>query len=128
RFMDGHAVANRQKPSGIAAKETILKVHLVPLLGSKQLDAITTEDVQRVKHALIHRAPKTINNVLTTLNVLLKSAVEWGVIHRLPCTIRLLPVPKPSARFHDFDDYERLLEAARVTDNRAYLIVLLGGE
>ena len=29
-FMDGHARANRQKPSGIAAKEMILRVHLVP--------------------------------------------------------------------------------------------------
>ena len=29
RFLDGNARANRQKPSGIAAKETILRVHLV---------------------------------------------------------------------------------------------------
>src|SRR6185503_4271213 len=29
RFLDGYPRANRQKPSGIAAKETILKVHLV---------------------------------------------------------------------------------------------------
>src|SRR5437899_1500454 len=42
RFLDGHARANRQKPSGIAAKETILDTHLVPLLGSKKLDTITT--------------------------------------------------------------------------------------
>src|SRR6266446_22816 len=48
RFLDGHARANRQKPSGIAATETILAVHLVPLLGTKSLDAITTEDVQRL--------------------------------------------------------------------------------
>src|SRR6266567_917846 len=40
RFMDGHARANRQKPSGIAAKETILKVHLVPMIGTKKLNAI----------------------------------------------------------------------------------------
>ena len=46
----------------------------------------------------------------------------------MPCTIRLLPIPKPSARFHDFDEYERLVEAAKATDARAYLIVLLGGE
>jgi len=72
RFLDGHARANRQKPSGIAAKETILKTHLIPLLGSKRLDAITTEQVQRLKHELQHRAPKTVNNVLTTLNVMLK--------------------------------------------------------
>src|SRR3954467_1119408 len=30
RFIDGYARANRQKPSGIAGKETILNVHLVP--------------------------------------------------------------------------------------------------
>src|SRR5581483_1706903 len=72
RFLDGHARANRQKPSGIAAKETILNIHLVPLLGTKRLDAITTEDVQRLKTQLKDRAPKTVNNVLTVLNVLLK--------------------------------------------------------
>src|SRR5215831_13855398 len=38
RFLDGDARANRQKPSGIAAKETILRVHLVPILGTRRLD------------------------------------------------------------------------------------------
>ena len=91
RFLDGYARANRQKPSGIAAKETILDVHLLPRFGTKRLDAITNEDVQRLKHHLRDRAPKTVNNVLTVLNVLLKKAVEWDVIDRMPCTIRLLP-------------------------------------
>src|SRR5262245_24209399 len=50
RFLEGHARANRQKPSGIAAKETIFNVHLVPRLGMKRLNAITTEDVQQLKH------------------------------------------------------------------------------
>src|SRR5262245_51662479 len=44
RFLDGYARANRQKPSGIAAKDSILRVHLIPMLGRKTLDAITTED------------------------------------------------------------------------------------
>ena len=52
RFVDGHARANRQKPSGIAAKETIIRVHLVPLLGSKKLDTISNEDVQWLKNQL----------------------------------------------------------------------------
>ena len=46
RFLERHARANRQKPSGIASKETILRVHLIPILGSKRLDAINNEDVQ----------------------------------------------------------------------------------
>jgi Phage integrase, N-terminal SAM-like domain len=56
RFLDGYARANRHKPSGIAAKETILNVHLVPLLGTKRLDAITSEDIQRLKNHLRDRA------------------------------------------------------------------------
>ena len=128
RFVEGYARANRQKPSGIAAKETILRIHLVPLLGTRTLDAITPEDVQRLKHALMHRSPKTVNNVLTTLSVLLKTAVEWGVIEQMPCSMRLLPVPKSSAGFHEFDEYERLVAAARIIDPRAHVAVLLGGD
>src|SRR5262245_16670773 len=52
RFLDGYARANRQKPSGIAGKETILTVHLVPALGAHKLDGITNEDVQRLKMRL----------------------------------------------------------------------------
>jgi integrase len=128
RFIDGYARANRQKPSGIAAKQTILDVHLIPTLGAKQLDAITNEDVQRLKHRLGEKAPKTVNNVLTVLSVLLKKAIEWSVIDRMPCTIRLLRVPKTSMGFYDFDEYARLVDAAKTLDPVSYLIVVLGGE
>ncbi len=70
------------------------------------------------------RAPKTVNNVLTVLNMLLKKAVEWDVIERMPCAVKLLPIPKPSMGFYDFDEYERLVDAAagrsqRVPDRAA---------
>lgn len=127
RFLDGYAKANRQKPSGIAAKETALRVHLVPHLGDKPLDAITTEDVQGLKNALAKRSPKTVNNVLTVLSVALRTAVEWNVLPKVPCTVRMLRVPKSAASFHDFDEFERLVNAAH-PDTLAYLLVLLGGE
>jgi Phage integrase, N-terminal SAM-like domain len=76
RFIDGHARANRQKPSGIATKERVLRVHLVPALGHRKLDVIKSEDVQRLKCALQAKSPKTVNNVLAVLSVLLKKAVE----------------------------------------------------
>src|SRR5207342_1302372 len=90
RFVDGHARANRQKPSGIAAKESIIKTHLIPLVGNQKLDAIKSEDIQRIKSTLRSRSPKTVNNVLTVLNTLLRKAIEWNVIERMPCSIRLL--------------------------------------
>jgi integrase len=128
RFVDGHARANRQKPSGIAATESIVKWHLLPALGQTRLAAITNEQVQKLKLALAHRAPKTVNNVLTVLSTLLKEAVEWGVLDRLPCTIKLLPTPKTTMGFHDFEEYERLLREAQKRSPEAYLMVLLGGD
>ena len=128
RFLEGHVEANRQKPSSIAATESILRVHLVPVLGAKRLDAISNEEAQRLKASLQPRAAKTVNNVLTVLNTLLKTAVEWEVIDQTPCRVRLLPIPPREAPFHDFDQFERLVEAACDVDPRAYLIALLGGE
>ena len=90
--------------------------YLVPALGPRRLDAITNEQVQRLKLALTSRAPKTVNNVLTVLSTLLKKAVERGELDRLPCAIKLLPNPKKTMGFHDFDQYERLLTVARKRD------------
>jgi len=128
RFLDGYSRANRQKPSGVAAKETIGRVHLQPHFGLKRLDAITTERVQHMKHALADRAPKTVNNILTVLNTALRKAVEWNVLERMPCTIRLLPTPKSEAGFFDFDEYDSLLRVAIADDPRAHLVMLLGGD
>jgi integrase len=106
----------------------IIRVHLTPALGATPLDAITNEDVQGLKRRLLNKAPKTVNNVLTVLNMMLKKAVEWDVIERVPCTIKVLRVSKGSTQFYDFDQFERLVAAAEATDARAYVLVLLAGE
>ena len=49
-----------------------------------------------MKLALVNKSSKTLNNILSVLGVLLKKAVEWGVIDHLPATVRLLPVPMTS--------------------------------
>ncbi len=92
-FMEGHAIANRHKPSGIAAKETIFRVHLIPALGSKRLDEITSKDVQELKAKLNSKARKTVNNILTVLNTTLRTAVEWDVIDGMPCKVKLIWQP-----------------------------------
>jgi integrase len=127
-FIDGHARANRHKPSGIAAKEQYFRVYLLPFMGHKRLDAITNQDVQQLKAWMREKSPKTVNNVLCLLNVLLKKAVEWALIAQMSCSIKLLPVGPGKTAFHDFEDYERLVEVARTIDARTLLIVLLGGD
>ncbi len=127
RFLEGYAKANRLKPSGVAAKETVLRVHLVPAFGEKPMDRISTEDVQRLKAALTERSPKTVNNILTVLSVVLRTAVEWGVLEKVPCAIGLLKTPRPTASFYDFEEFERLVQVAK-GEPVALLIALLGGE
>lgn len=128
RFLSGYVEANRHKPSGLASKSTILRVHLLPALGSKPLDGISNEDVQQLKSRLKDKSPKTVNNVLTVLGKLLKVAVEWNVIDRMPCRVQFVRAPKKMVSFLDFDEYARLGEAARGMGQEAYLIVLLGGD
>lgn len=84
--------------------------------------------MQRLKLHLTDKAAKTVNNVLTVLSVMLKTPVDWEMIDQLPCSIRLSPVTRRDAAFHDFGAHDRLLEAALSIDSRTYVIVLLGGE
>ncbi|GJM43205.1 MAG: hypothetical protein DHS20C21_00470 [Gemmatimonadota bacterium] len=128
RFINGYARANRHKPGGIANKESHLRIHLLPVFGTRRLDEIRNEDIQTLKTKLAKKAPATVNNVLSTLSKLLKTAVEWGLIEKMPCTIKLLKRPHIEMRFHDFQAYERLLEAANQIDPRAHLVVLLAGQ
>jgi integrase len=128
RFIEGNATANRLKPSGIASKKAILRLYLIPMFGRRRLDAIKSEDVQRLKAQLEVKSPKTVNNVLAVLRVLLKKAVEWDIIERMPCTVKLLRVQNGTAAFHDFDEYERLVDVGRSIDLRTLLVLLLGGD
>ena len=50
------------------------------------------------------------------------------MLDQLPCSIRLLSIARREASFHDFEAYERLLEASQAIDWRTYVIALLGGE
>jgi integrase len=127
RFLND-AKAEQQKPSAIAAKETIVRVHLIPHLGDRKLDAITTADVQALKGKLADWKPKTINNVLTVLSTLLKKAVEWHVIETMPCSIKLLKTARRVMSFYVYEEYERLIDAARADSDQAILITLLGGD
>ena len=56
RFLEAYVKANQHKPSGIAAKEAILRLHLLPRFGTRRLDEITTEDVQRLKATLVKKS------------------------------------------------------------------------
>jgi integrase len=103
--------------------------YLKPRVGSRKLDQVTDSDVQKLKADLRDLSPKTTNNALVCLNTLLKAAVEWHVIDKMPCTIKLLKVPKVlEPKFYEPITYEHIVEVAKSIDHRIELFVLLGGD
>lgn len=142
-WLDKHARANLQKASGIEAKQVILRLHILPHVGKKRLSAITDEVVADLRAKWVTggysddkgrpirptSAKKTINNRLTVLNALLKTAYEWQRIDHLPCRIRLLKVDNGrEAAHYDHETYERLVAAARALDPRYFALILLAGD
>jgi integrase len=126
-FVEGYVNANRGKFSSQRARESIFKTHFKPW-HDLPLSAITDEEVQKLKGRLRDRAPKTTNNVLVCLSVVLKTAVEWGRLAAMPCKVRLVKVvrnTKPA--FWENDHLQRLVEAAssRTSD---LVTVLLGAD
>jgi hypothetical protein len=108
RFMEEHAIANREKASSIQAKRSHLKNHLIPELGPLRLDRIGPSEVAKLKARLSavdpktklpRRGPKTINNIVTTLNTMLGRAKEWGVIAEAP-KVKLLKWAPPEMEFY----------------------------
>lgn len=128
RFIEEHCRADRLKPSTIASNKQVLNQQIIPRIGKKKLSDVTNTDVQRIKAELADKSPKTVNNVLCALSVMLKKSVEWGVLDVMPCTVKLLKVAHDERAFYDFDYYERLLEAARQIDARIHLAILLAGD
>src|SRR5262245_58142755 len=53
---------------------------------------------------------------------------SFPYIEPMPCTITLLRVSRGSTHFYDFEEFERLVAAARALDGRAYVLVLTAGE
>ena len=68
--------------------------------------------MQRLKAKMQHLSPKTANNALTVLAKMLRVAVEWKVIDKMPATVRLLKVTHNEMEFYEESDLERLVEAA----------------
>jgi integrase len=129
RFIE-YAKANRQKASTVYAKESILRVHVVPALGTKRLDEITDVDVQALKVALADYAPKYVNNILAVLSKLLRVAKRLKIISAAPVeNFDLLKTGKSALpNFFTFAEYDALVAAAERLDRRILVAVLLGGD
>ena len=110
-------IKNRQ--SEYDSKESKLRVHLLPAFGHLPLNQITSVKIAEFVADNVQDddgeglQPKTINNILTTLNMALKKAVEWGDLAVVP-KIEWQEVDEDELDFTflEFDEARALLGAA----------------
>lgn len=119
----------KNKPSEVASKEMILRVHLQPAFGRLRLDQISYAQIQdyiatKVKAGRSKKplSKKTVNNHLTVLRRLLMVAKKRGLIEAVP-EIEWLRAPKPEFDFLSFQEADRLVAAA---DGEWATMILVG--
>jgi len=123
-----HCRGEREKPSSLAGKASVWRTHLAQRFASVPLNEVSASSVSALRTALANRSPKTVNNVLSPLNSCLKLAAEWEEIPTMPCRIKISAVHGERPDFYDFDDYARLVDAARELGAAHDVLVRLGGE
>jgi len=120
--------ANRQKPSTLDNKGITFRVYLAPVLGTYRLDQIGAVEVLRLKARLADLTASSTNQVLLVLSSVLTTARKLGLITEQP-KLELLKVPATRKIKHlEPDDFERLVEAARLVGPASLAVVLLAGD
>src|SRR5450759_3816 len=115
--------------------ETVLRIHVLPLLGPLFLDEITTERIIDIVATMRgdDYAPGTIARVIVILRYLFNLARKWNVLKGNENPAAGIPVPPDVQRnrFLDKSEIERLVEALVRDENqvaaKAILLLLLTG-
>ena len=111
-FMVNYAETTN-KLSEVLGKRSMLRNHVVPWFGKQKLCNINSRDIARFKTVKLKDgySKKTVNNLLVLLGRMLSIAVEWEIIDKAP-KMKMLKIPRPEFDFLDFDESERLIDAA----------------
>lgn len=118
--------ADRLALSTLTNYDVHLRVHILPLLGDRPLDALTERDLVALKTRLRDLAPSTAAEVLKTLKALLHRAVKLGHLARPPLEIAIPRRPRKEPVAYTPDETAALLAAADAAGPHARVAVLLG--
>lgn len=104
-------VRTNNKYSEVMNKESVLRAHLNPFFGQKNIDKIGNLDIESYKAKKLHsgQSNKSVNNHLIVLNKCFNTAQEWGVIQNTP-KIKLLKVQPQKFDFLSSEECQLLLD------------------
>jgi integrase len=112
-----HAYANKRSAK---ADESKLRLHLLPLLGHRRIDQISTQELQRYHDQLkASHCPATANRHLSLLHRMLKLAVQWGFLEKNPATgIRKHQENNEVHRYLSEQEIARFIAALETEENQ----------
>src|SRR5215470_4713697 len=129
RFWREWVIAQKNKPTEIRSKQTIYRLHLEPRFKDTPLDEIDVSAIAQLRADLVEAelSEKRINNILAVLSKPLHYAAECNVIGKVP-RMGLFKCERPEIEAWDFDEYVRILNAAKAEGEDWYAAVCLAGE
>lgn len=129
RFWTEWVLARKNKPTEVRSKTIIFENHLKPAFGHMPIDRIDVGAVARFRGKLIEKklSEKRINNILLVLSKAMRYAVDCELIAKAP-KLGLFKVERPEIVAWDFEQYARLVAAAKAEGEVWHVAVLLAGE
>ncbi len=141
RFFNGQfwkewVVARKNKPSEVESKKSIFEFHLKEPFGELALGEIDMSRIAAFRASLVEAtsaktkkplSEKRINNILAVLSKVLHYAARLQLIEHVP-EIGLFRVERPEIEFWEFEQYARVLAAAKEYGPEWYAAVCLAGE
>lgn len=118
--------ADRLALNTLSGYDVHLRVYILPVLGSRRLDAISQRDLLALKARLIQLAVSTAAEILKTLKCLLNRAIKLGVLERAPLEIEVPRRLKRSPVAYTDAETTALLAEATEAGSEALAMVLLG--
>jgi len=119
------------KPSTLRRYRSLIVTHLRPRFGSLPLTEVTTELMDRYKaYALRERrlAPRTVNQSLAVLKVMLRCGKQWGYLRENPAQeVRLVRVESAEMDYLRPDEVRLLLRCADEPYRTLFLTAVLTG-
>ncbi|MBK8262591.1 MAG: hypothetical protein IPK80_14810 [Nannocystis sp.] len=71
---------NRLKPGTVYNRKKIIRIYLLPSLSHQRLDEIGEAEIPKLKATYTHHSVSHVNMMIGVLGLMLRVAVEWGVI------------------------------------------------
>lgn len=105
-----------------------VRYRIEPFFGDLHLDEVTPGLVEEFKSRCVASglAPKSINNCLHTLRLILGRAVRWEMIEQSPYHVESLKIPEePYEWYSEADDVQRFVAAARTSRYHALYLTAL---